>query len=83
MGRARALVETIQIDVIELHASGVRIYQCERRTRDVFFCDADCGADSFHENGLARAEWTTEQQYLAAFEPRADLMPIVERLLRR
>ena len=80
---AGAFVETIKIDVVELQTSGVRVYESEGRTGDIFFIDTQCGADPFHEDCFARAEWTTQQENLAAFKTRADLVPVVERLLRR
>lgn len=83
MGGAGAFVEAIEIDVVELQASGVRIYEREGRTGDVFFRDTQSRADSFDENRLACSKRTTQQQKLAAFKPRAELIPVVERLLGR
>ena len=78
-----AFVESIEIDVVELQTAGVRIYKCERRTRDVFFSNTQRGADALHEDRLACAEWTTEQKNLASFKTRARLVPEVESLFRR
>ena len=52
---ARAYVQTIEIDVIKLQASRVRVDESEGRTRDVFFCDTQRGTDPFYENRFARA----------------------------
>ena len=60
MGGAGAFVETIEIDVIKLQTSSVRIYQSEGRTGDVLFSDTQSRADTFDENSLARSKWTTQ-----------------------
>jgi len=78
---ARAFVETIEVQVIELHTSGVRIHQRERRTGNVFLSDSQSSADPFHENRFASAERSAEQQDLATFESSSDLVAVVERLL--
>ncbi len=83
VGGTGAFVETIEIEMIELQASGVRVHQSERGARDVFLCDAECRTDTFNKDRLACPERTTEQKDLTAFETRPDLMPIVERLLGR
>ena len=80
---AGAFVEAVEIDVVELQAAGVRVYECEGGTGDVFFRDAQRRTDSFHEDRLAGAEWTTEQQNLTAFKPRAESVPVVECRFRR
>ena len=38
-------------------------------------------ADTLYENRFARAEWTTQQQDFSTFEPRSNLVTVVERLL--
>ena len=83
MGSARAFVETIEIDVIELQASGVRVYERERWTSYIFFFNTQRRTDSLYENCLARSERTTEQKNLTAFKTRAYLVSVVERLLGR
>ena len=40
MGGARAFVQTIEIEMVELETSGVRVYECERGTCDIFLVDA-------------------------------------------
>ena len=55
MCRSGAFVETVEIDVIELQTSGIRIYERKRRARDVFFSDTQRGADAFDEESFARA----------------------------
>ena len=81
MCRAGAFIETIKIDVIKLQPSFIRVHQRERRARDVLFRDTQCGADTLYENRFARAEWTTQQQDFSTFEPRSNLVTVVERLL--
>jgi hypothetical protein len=81
--RAGAFVQTIKIDMVKLKPPGVRVYQRERRTRNVFFIDTQCRADAFDENSFARAQWTTKQQDFAAFESCPDLVTVVECLFGR
>ena len=83
MCRARAFVETIEIDVVKLQTPRVWIHQRKRGTRDVLLRDTQRRTDTFHENRFARAQWTTKQQDFSAFESRSDLMTVVERLLWR
>ena len=83
MCRAGTLVQSIEIDVIKLHSPGIRIHQCEGRAGDVILGDTQCGADTFDENSLTGAQWTTQQQDLSAFESCSNLMTVVERRLWR
>lgn len=82
MRGAGAFVETIEIEMIELQTSSVRVDECEGRAGDVLFRDSKSGADSFHKNCFACAERSAEQKNLATRETRADLMTVGERLLR-
>lgn len=83
MRGAGTLVKPIQIDVIKPQTSLVRIDEGERRTGHVFFVNSKRGADTLHKECFARAEWTAEQEDLAAFESCTELMPVVERLFGR
>ena len=83
VGRGGAFVEAVEVDVVELQASVVRIDERERGTRDFFFVDAEGGANSFDEDRFAGAECAAQEEYLAARELRAELVAVVESLVRR
>jgi hypothetical protein len=42
-----------------------------------------CHAHSLDEKRLARAEWSTQQQDLATFQSRSELMTVIEGFFRR
>ena len=60
VGSAGPFVQTIEIDVIELQTSGMRVYECERRARDIFLSDSQSRADPFHKKSFAGAERAAE-----------------------
>lgn len=57
---ARAFVETIEIEMVELQTTGVGIHESERRAGHVFLIDAERRADAFDEECLACAQWSAE-----------------------
>lgn len=81
MRGAGAFVEPIEIQMIELQPSGVWIHQRKGRTGDVFLRDSQPSADTFYKDGLARAERSTQQNNLATFKSRSDLVAVIERFL--
>ena len=57
---ALAFVKPVEVDVIQTQAAEVRVDQRERRARDVLFVNPKSRTNSFHEERLARAEWSIE-----------------------
>src|SRR5207244_4813330 len=78
--RRSSFLKTIQVDVIEQQPASMRIDERERMTGDVFFINAQCLGDTFHENGFARAKRTAKQKNLAAGKLLADTHAEIERL---